>query len=268
MSVLSRSKSRTWESTATEFILKRLSISFVCALACLAVKASAASPDPAEQQLAAAQSEILSKYLQATARNSVPDQPESAEVEISASIPKLKKQGHLHALRKISKVGQITYRVLGFQGDGSVKREVIARYLEAEQQTRNTASMALTPANYKFKLKGERYETDRDVYVFQVSARKKKTGLFKGEVWLDANSYLPVFEKGKLVKNPSIFFKKVEFERAYTIRDGNPVTQHLSSTIDTRIVGKVELDVNFSNFGGDSAGQQSVSAADQPLSGN
>jgi hypothetical protein len=172
---------------------------------------------------------IIGKYLEAT---SLQPAPRSMEVDINASVPQLKQQGRLRALRKISNVGKITYRILGFQGDNNVKKEVIGRYLQAEQQSQGDASLLLTPANYKFKLKGHQVENGLNAYVFQVAPRKKRAGLFKGELWLDATSYLPVLEKGRLVKNPSIFFKKVEFERAFAI--------------DTRIVGRVELDINYS----------------------
>ena len=189
---------------------------------------------------------IISKYLEAS--NQQPLEAHSMEVEINASVPRLQEHGKLRALRKISKVGLITYRVLGFQGDNTVKKEVIARYLQAEQQSQSDPRLMLTPANYKFRLKGEERAPDSElVYVFQVAPRKKRVGLFKGEVWLDANSYLPVLEKGRLVKNPSIFFKKVDFERAFAIKDGISVPAHMTSTIDTRIVGKVELDVNYTN---------------------
>ncbi len=169
------------------------------------------------------------------------------EVEINASVPRLQQHGKLRALRKISQVGLITYRVLGFQGDNTVKKEVIARYLQAEQQSQSDPGLTLTPANYKFKLKGERIEQSNTVYMFQVSPRKKRVGLFKGEMWLDANSYLPVLEKGRLVKNPSIFFKKVDFERAFAIQNGVSVPAHMTSTIDTRVVGIVQLDINYTS---------------------
>jgi hypothetical protein len=186
---------------------------------------------------------IINKYLEAA--NQQPAE-HSMEVEINASVPRLQQHGKLRALRKISKVGLITYRVLGFQGDNTVKKEVIARYLQAEQQSQKDASMMLTPANYKFKLKGEQHVPGAsDAYVFQVSPRKKRAGLFKGELWLDARSYLPVLEKGRLVKNPSIFFKNVDFERAFAIQNGVSVPAHMTSTINTRIVGIVELDIHY-----------------------
>jgi hypothetical protein len=161
----------------------------------------------------------------------------------------LRKQGTLRALRVMSNVGRITYRVLGFQGDNTVKKDVIARYLQADQQNQNDSRLALSPANYKFKFKGQK-QTDNgeQAYVFQLVPRKKRVGLFKGELWLDAMSCLPVYEKGRLVKNPSIFFKKVDFERAFAIQDGVSVPARMNSTIHTRIVGKVQLYVNYSSI--------------------
>lgn len=198
---------------------------------------------------------IISKYLQATTQQ--PAQ-HPMEVDINASVPKLQQHGTLRALRNISKVGKITYRVLGFQGDNTVKKEVIARYLQAEQQSQSDAALMLTPANYKFKLKGERQlENNETVYLFQVAPRKKRVGLFKGEMWIDSQAYLPVFEKGRLVKNPSIFFRKVDFERAFAIENGVSVPAHMTSTIDTRIVGKVELDINYTSVS-ESGGEDEI----------
>lgn len=192
--------------------------------------------------------QIVDRYVAASQldRNALAG---SMEVDIRASVPQLKKQGSLHASRRISSLGHITYRVLGFQGDKTVKNQVIARYLEAEQQGHNQQNLAVTPVNYKFKFKGERASFgDQRVYVFDVAPRKKRVGLFKGQIWLDANTFLPVYEKGRLVKNPSIFFKRVEFERAYDIQNGLAVPEHMNSSIDTRLVGRVELNVKYSNF--------------------
>ena len=190
---------------------------------------------------------IITQYLRATQSHPGPANDGSVEIDISASVPKWKKEGRLRVLRQISRVGQTTYHVLGFQGDNTVKNQVIARYLQAEQQGQGKQNLAITPENYKFKFRGERGVLGKDVYVFQLSPRHKKVGLFKGELWLDASSYLPVYEKGRFVKNPSIFFKKVDFERAFAIQNGAPVPAHLTSTIQTRLVGKVELDVNYLN---------------------
>jgi len=225
---------------------------------------SEAKDDP-EDQPTGTSAEIINRYLQATQNHEDALRGASMQVDISASIPELKKQGRLHALRKISRVGQVTYRVLGFQGDNSVKSDVIARYLQAEQQGQGDQSFAITPQNYKFKFKGRKELNSDDVYVFQLSPRKKKVGLFKGELWIDGKTGLPVQEKGKLVKNPSIWFKKVEFERDFKIQNGASIPAHMSSTIDVRLIGKVELNIDYSDFvqnaDSDDTSQAAVSVA-------
>ncbi len=144
------------------------------------------------------------------------------EVEMDASLPKLQKHGKLHALRRILPLGLIKYEMPRFEGDNIVNKEIISRYLKAEveaQKQRSPAS-AVTPLNYKFKYKGLRQSEGRDVHVFEVTPRQKREDLFKGEVWIDARTYLKVQESGHLVKNPSLFLKKVAFIRKYEIRDG------------------------------------------------
>lgn len=192
---------------------------------------------------------IIQNYLTASQAHRASLRGASMEVDIDASVPQLKKQGKLHALRNISKLGQITYKVLGFQGDNTIKTEVIARYLSAEKQSQGDDTMSVTPGNYKFKYKGRQtLQTGGKVYVFQVAPRKKAVGLFKGEMWLDAGTYLPILEKGRLVKNPTVFFRNVDFERAYRIENGISIPEHMNSVIETRLVGKVELNVSYSNF--------------------
>jgi len=172
------------------------------------------------------------------------------EVEIDASLPKLKKQGKLHALRRISRLGRITYEAVHFEGDSSIKNDVIARYLAADTQTQanDGASVAITLANYKFKYRGMVDQDGRLVHVFRLTPRKKRVGLFKGELWLDAETCLPVREAGRLAKMPSIFLRRIEFVREYDIHEGVAFPRSIESTVDTRLVGKAELRIRFQNF--------------------
>ena len=181
----------------------------------------------------------------------------SMEVEIQASLPKLKKHGRLHALRRISKLGRITYDHLAFEGDGTIKSQVIARYLtaEVEAQTDNAPALAVTPANYRFSYKSKAELDGRSAYIFNIKPKKTSVGLFKGQVWIDAATYLPVLESGYWVKSPSIFLKRVAFVRKFEIRDGKSVPRQVASTVDTRIWGPAELEIDFSNFAADDAPQ-------------
>ncbi len=187
----------------------------------------------------------------------------SMDVEIEASLPKLKKEGRLHALRRITALGRITYEALRFEGDGTVKNQVIARYLsaEAEAQKDQSPSLAVTPDNYKFKYKGRGELNGRSVHIFQVTPRKKRQGLFKGDIWIDAETYVRLQEAGYFVKNPSIFLKRVQFVRTYEILDGISVPRQVQSVVETRLVGKAELTIGYSNFSIDGAKRGSMGEA-------
>lgn len=187
----------------------------------------------------------------------------SMEVDVEASLPKLKKHGQLSALRHISKLGRITYEVLHFEGDNTIKSSVIARYLAADAQAQGNEapSLAVTPLNYKFKYKGRANQDGRDVYIFAVTPKGKRIGLFKGELWLDVETCLPVREAGRLVKNPSIFLRRIEFVREYDMHDGVAVPRSIWSIVDTRVVGKAELIVRFHDVSLVGGSSLSVAAA-------
>ena len=223
----------------------------LAALLLLAVYAFAETDEDAQDDLSAggAPAEIIKRFVEATEAHEDSLRGVSMQVDIQASIVKLKENATLKALRKISKVGQVSYHVLSFQGNNTVKNDVIARYLNAEQQGQGDRKLAISPTNYKFKFKGKKdVDANAKVYVFQLSPRKKRVGLFKGEMWLDAETCLPVMEKGRLVKNPSIWFKKVDFERDFAIQNGVAIPQRISSKIQVRLIGLVNLDINYSNF--------------------
>lgn len=193
--------------------------------------------------------EIVTRYLSATEAQKDKLVGVQMDVDFDAKIPKLQKQGKLQALRYISQLGKISYIVHTFVGDNSIKKELIARYMEAEAKAAESGStMKISPDNYKFKYKGSMPFGGRTVQVMQLTPRKKLVGLFKGELWLDSTTGLPMREIGEFVKSPSVFLKTVKFVRDYVIRDGLSIPSHVASTVDTRLVGKAELSINFTNF--------------------
>jgi len=167
----------------------------------------------------------------------------SESVEIHAAIPKLDKTGELRAIRRPAPLGESSYEVLQASGDRTVKEQVIARYLKAEEQASEmpAASVAITPANYKFEYVGKIDDGERLAYAFRMTPRKKRVGLIKGELWLDQRTGVPVLESGKLVKSPSIWIPRVAITLENTLRDGVVQSRLTHVNVDTRVAGRAEL---------------------------
>ncbi len=219
--------------------------------------AFAVEPDsPGEVQPAPVNplSEALDRYLSASEKP-VRVHEGSVEMDIEAKLPRLKKEATLHALQEIGPGGRIVHTGARGEGDKTVIKDVIARYLSAEEEASKglsdhqgkPLSIAISPENYRFRQKAVLTAEGRRIYVFHVLPRKNRLGLFKGEIWIDGASGIPLREAGRLVKSPSVFLRKVDFVREYDIRGGRAYLTRIESAIDTRLVGRAELVIRYSN---------------------
>jgi len=191
---------------------------------------------------------IVNKYLVATKAQQTKLRGMASQVKIVGQLPKLAKTGNMTALRQITRIGKIAYKPLGFQGDDTIKKEVIARFLSAETEEKDNGPIAITPDNYRFKLKNTANLNGRKTYVLALTPKRKAVGLFKGELWLDAETSMPVRETGQFVKNPSLFLKKVSFVRDYAMNGDVSFPSHLESIAETRLFGKAELEIDYSEY--------------------
>lgn len=239
----------------------RVSTSLVaCLVLAVSLPAADLPTDPASPQNL---TDIINKYQRAQSDQQAALRETQMIEDIEASLPKLEKQGKLRVLRMISKLGINTFQMIGKWGDNTVFKEVIARYLDTESKGRENGSMAINPDNYKFKINAIITQNAQTTYIFDVTPKRKDDGLFKGQVWLDGGTGMPLKEVGKLVKTPSIWLKSVKFERDYELHDGVAVPKHLESVAEVRAFGKAQLSANFSNLKRqDSAGAAGDAAAE------
>ena len=175
-------------------------------------------------------------------------------VQIDASLPKLKKQGSMSGLKVVSRTGQNVYRGLRFTGDKLVKTAVIARFLanDAKPPGRD-AGADVTRQNYSFIYDRTSEYNGLIAYVFRLKPMRKRIGLFKGELWLDAATAAPLRMWGDFVKSPSIFVRNIRFVQDYQ-RIGNCFQAlRLLLNVETRIAGKVEMAEWLHPVGGQSS---------------
>lgn len=219
---------------------------FLCLLAVAVPVFADAIPADNSSQLS---QQVLARYFAAVSEQTPKTRGLEMDMDFSARLPRLKKEGVMLAKRIVSSLGKISFVVKSFTGDNSVRNYVIIKYMSGEAEIADKAMEAgVNPKNYKFKYKRLSSFNGRPVHVFELSPRKKQLGLFKGELWVDEETALPVRESGSLVKSPSVFLKKVHFTRTYGIYNGTAVPARVESIVETRIAGKAVLDIRYSNF--------------------
>jgi len=192
--------------------------------------------------------DIVDKYVQAVRIQGTAVRDGMVRVDVTATLLKSRRQSQIRAIRRVSDDGEVTYDILEKSGDEGIRRQVIGRYLTVESQWHYADATALTPVNYKFRLKAIVYQLGRRIQVLQLTPRQKKNGLFRGELWVDEATGMPVRESGKLVKTPNHLLKGLTFTRDYQIRDGTVVPIHEEVSIDVRFWGTVVLSVGFTNM--------------------
>lgn len=167
---------------------------------------------------------------------------------IHADLPDTSQSGEYELRRRYVAPKTLEFKPIRFTGDSFVKSNIIVRLLQSEVDhvTKDDAALtAITTQNYKFKHKYTltSYADNRVTYVYDVKPRKKRPGLFKGRIWIDAPTGALTRVEGKLVKSPSLFIKGVEFVQEYQQVDGFSLPSHLHSVSKVRILGRAVVDI-------------------------
>jgi len=175
----------------------------------------------------------------------------SAAVVVNALLPDTSQKGEFALKRRFVAPKTLEFTPVKFTGDNFVKTNVIARVLQSEVDhvTKDAGpSTAIDDENYKFTYKGTEMLDGTSAHVYQVKPRKKRVGLFKGRIFLDAATGNLQRAEGVLVKSPSFFIKKLGFVQEYTTVAGYTLPKHIYSVAGTRLVGQVVVDIATSDY--------------------
>jgi hypothetical protein len=195
----------------------------------------------------------LSTYERRAARQCAELVSYSATTIVRAELPESSQHGEFELKRHYVAPRTLEFKVVQFTGDSFVKGNVIARLLQSEVdhvQKDDPALTALTGANYRFSYRATLMTQGRMMHVFQAKPRKKRVGLFKGRIYLDAYTGSLGYAVGTPVKSPSIFIKKVEFVQQSA--DFGPFTFPVHTHIEasTRLVGRAIVDFDHRDYHG------------------
>lgn len=206
---------------------------------------------------------VLERYLHASESPPSMEREETVEVEIDASLPRLQKHGSMRGWKKITRAGQTVYSGLRFSGDKLIGRDVISRYLAADSEKRSDGGkLDIVSGNYRFQPIGEADYNGHVAQVFRVTPKRKRAGLFRGELWLDNATALPLREWGDFVKSPSRFLSHPRFVRDYDLSLNQSRPRRLILTAHASLVGDVQMTILYSDSIGEDGAKDGLSSSE------
>jgi hypothetical protein len=170
----------------------------------------------------------------------------SDETLIKAELPDTRQTGEFLLKRTYSAPRSLDYSPVKFSGDEFVKHQVIARVLQGEVnhvKKGDGPTLAVVEDNYKFAFKGAEHLNGQAVYAFEVKPRRKKSGLFKGKIFIDCRSGHIVRATGRLSPSPSWWIKKVVFTKDYADIDSFTLPVRIQALAQARVIGRVSITV-------------------------
>jgi hypothetical protein len=93
---------------------------------------------------------------------------------------------------------------------------IVRRMLASEAEvTKDYALTDFSLDNYEFRFLREQTVMDQPCYVLELTPRRKDKHLVRGDIWVDANTYLPRRFEGELAKAPSWWVRDVRVAFIY-----------------------------------------------------
>lgn len=116
---------------------------------------------------------------------------------------------------------------------------IVRQMLEHETEIgRNYTSTDLAPANYDFRYLREEELGGRRCYVLEIMPRRKDKNLLRGQIWVDAITYLLQRTEGEPARSPSWWLKDARVMLVYGDVGGMWLQTSSESSADVRFLGR------------------------------
>ncbi len=140
------------------------------------------------------------------------------------------------------------YTIQQINGSGLGKM-IIGRMLEKEAEvTKDYGATDISPDNYDFRFIREEEVSGQRCYVLELLPRRKDKNLLRGNIWVDANTYLLRRTEGQPAKAPSWWVRDVRIALRYDDVGGMWLQTASEATAHVRILGPctmVSRDVKY-----------------------
>lgn len=142
-----------------------------------------------------------------------------------------------------------SFRILSHHGSKLLFEKVLERAVQSEKEaSRDPQSMALTPANYRFRLIGTDRVDGRPAWILHVDPVRAGKFLYRGRVWVDAADYAVDKIEVEPAKNPSFWISSTEIVNTYQDLQGTWLPQENRSESKIRIGGTAVLTIDYGTY--------------------
>ena len=236
--------------TSTRLILAWILIVF-CAGPSVASSASDSPASIGNGETLSSPAQALQAYQARTIRQLTTLATSTDDTSIEAELESTSQRAEFLLKRTFSAPRSLAYTAVTFQGDTFVKNNVIVRLLQSDVdrvQKKDGSTVAIVKSNYKFSFRKIEDLNGRIVYVFVLKPRRKESGLFKGQIFIDTQTAHIVQARGKLSKSPSWWIKRVDFTQDYI--DVGEFTMPLETRLCTqvRILGPIAIVIRHNSY--------------------
>lgn len=144
------------------------------------------------------------------------------------------------------------FMVISESGSGVIRKRVLHRLLESEQEAASDAAnrdaVALTTANYRFSLLGCEPGESRPLYVMRVQPLRETKFLYRGTIWVDSQDFAVTRIEAEPAKNPSFWTIRSQIHQQYQ-KIGEFYLPALNHTVtDVRLGGKAVLTIQYLDY--------------------
>jgi hypothetical protein len=140
------------------------------------------------------------------------------------------------------------YTIKETSGSG-VGQVLVRRMLAGEAEVqKDPRSTDLSADNYDFRFIREADVSGQHCYVLELLPRRKEPHLLRGDVWVDADTYLPRRFEGEFAKSPSFWVRDVSITFTYGDVSGMWLQIATEAAANVRILGRstmVSRDVKY-----------------------
>jgi len=123
--------------------------------------------------------------------------------------------------------------------DSGLGERLVRQMLEGETEiVEDYGASDMSTANYDFRFVGEETVNNRRCYVLELLPKRKQKTLLRGNVWVDADSYLLHRLEGEPAKSPSWWLRNVHIAFFYGGVEGMWLQTGSEFTTTVRIFGQ------------------------------